>query len=84
MCVAALKGRGGAAAHAPYRMPLFPWVPLLALAGLLAVGIADLFDEDGRKGLAVSAAVAALAVVYWRVALRQSGRWAHRGPGAGA
>jgi amino acid transporter len=84
MCVAALKGRGGAAAHAPYRMPLFPWVPLLALAGLLAVGIADLFDDDGRKGLAVSAAVAALAVVYWRVALRRSGRWAHRGPGAGA
>ena len=36
MSLAALKGRRGVAAHAPYRMPLFPWIPLLALAGLLA------------------------------------------------
>jgi amino acid transporter len=82
MCLAALRGRAGAAAHAPYRMPLFPWVPILALLGLFALGTADLFDEDGRKGLMVSAAVAVLAVLYWRLALRPSGRWAHRGPGA--
>ena len=82
MCLAALKGRGGQAAHAPYHMPLFPWLPLLALAGLVAVGVADLLDAEGREGLMVSAAVAIAAVGYAKLVLSKSGRWAHRGPGA--
>jgi amino acid transporter len=83
MCLAALKGRQGVAAHAPYRMPLFPWIPLLALAGLLAVGAADLLTTDGRKGLLASAIVAVAALAYYGLAVRKNGRWAHRGPGAG-
>jgi amino acid transporter len=83
MCLAALKGRFGEAAHTAYRMPLFPWVPIAALLGLLAVGLADLLDADGRKGLMVSAGVVLAAVAYYQWGLRGAGRWAHRGPGAG-
>jgi amino acid transporter len=82
MSLAALKGRKGVAAHAPYRMPLFPWLPLLALMGLLAVGLADLLTPDGRAGLLASAVVAAAAIAYYWLVVRTSGRWAHRGPSA--
>ncbi len=83
MCLAALQGRrSGASAHAPYRMPGFPFTPVLALAALAAVGGADLFDPDGRKGLLASAVVAAVSVLYYRLVLRRRGGWMHRGPGA--
>jgi len=82
MCLAALKGRSGAAAHAPYRMPAFPLVPILALSALAAVGAADLFDPDGRKGLMAAAAAIVLAAAYYRLVVKPRGVWAHRGPGA--
>jgi amino acid transporter len=81
MCIAALKGRAGAAAHGPYRMPLYPLLPWLALATLGAVALADLLDAEGRDGLLVSAIVAALFAGYHRFVLRPRGTWAHRGPG---
>ena len=84
MCVAALKGRSSEATGAAWRMPLFPLGPILALAALAAVGAADLFDGDGRKGLMASAAVVMVSVGYYQLSLRAGGRWAHRGPGAGA
>jgi amino acid transporter len=82
MSLAALKGRSGEAAHTPYRMPLFPWIPVLALIGLFALWAAHLLDADGRKGLLVSGVVAAAAAAYYQLALKRGGRWAHRGPGA--
>ena len=82
MCLAALKARAGVAAHAPYRMPLFPLLPVLALAALTGVGLADLFDADGRKGLAASAVVVALSAICGRLARRSGAAWGHRGPGA--
>ncbi len=82
MCLAALRARRSGLA-APYRMPLFPWLPLLALAALAGVGLTDLLDADGRKGLLASAATVALAMLYYRLVLKPRGRWAHRGPGAG-
>lgn len=82
MCLAALKGRSGEAVHAPYRMPGFPLVPVLALMVLAAVGAADLFDADGRKGLMVSAAVVLAAAAYYWLLVKPRGVWAHRGPGA--
>ena len=83
MCLAALQGRrSGASAHAPYRMPGFPLLPVLALTALAAVGGADLFDPDGRKGLLASAVVIAASVLYYRLVLRRRGGWEHRGPGA--
>ena len=84
MCLAALQGRrSGESAHGPYRMPGFPLTPVLALLALAAVGGADLFDPDGRKGLLASGLVIAAAVAYYRLVLRRRGAWAHRGPGAG-
>ena len=80
MCVAAIRGRKGAAAHAVWRMPLFPLGPWLALAALLAVGVADLFDAEARKGLLATAATVVAAVGYYQLSLRMGGRWAHRGP----
>ena len=82
MCVSAIRGRGGAAAHAAWRMPLFPLGPWLALGALAALGVADLFDPDARKGLIATAATVILSVVYYRLSLRMGGRWAHRGPSA--
>ena len=80
MCVAAIRGRKGAAAHAAWRMPLFPLGPWLALTALIAVGVADLFDADARKGLMATAATVVAAIVYYQLSLRMGGRWAHRGP----
>lgn len=82
MCVAAIRGRSGAAAHAPWKMPLFPLGPWLALAALLAVGVADLFDPDARKGLVATAATVIVSVGYYQLSRRMGGRWAHRGPSA--
>jgi amino acid transporter len=83
MCLAALRGRRfGLTAQAPYRMPLFPLLPSLALAALIGVGVADLFDADGRKGVAASAVVVALSALYYRFVLKPRGAWGHRGPQA--
>jgi amino acid transporter len=82
MCVAAIRGRTGAAAHAAWRMPLFPLGPWLALVALFALGVADLFDPDARKGLMATAATAIGSVGYYRLALHEKGSWSHRGPSA--
>ena len=81
MCVAAIRGRAGSAAHALWRMPVFPWGPVLGLLALMAVGVADLFDPDARKGLMATAAIVIVSVGYYRLALHGRGRWAHKGPG---
>ena len=82
MGLAALRGRSEATAHGPYRMPLFPALPILALIALFGVALADLADPDGRKGLIASAVVAGGFALYYRLVLRRRGDWAHRGPGA--
>jgi amino acid transporter len=84
MCVAAIRGRGGPAAHAAWRMPLFPLGPWLALLALIAVGVADLFDADARKGLMATAATVIGSVGYYQLALRRRGSWSHKGPSSGA
>ena len=83
MCLAALRGRGSTP-PSPYQMPGFPALPLLALAALLAVGLADLFDPVGRQGVFASALTVAIAVLYYRLVVRRRGGWAHRGPTTGA
>ncbi|MGZ3313356.1 MAG: APC family permease [Caulobacteraceae bacterium] len=80
MCVAAIRGRAGAAAHAAWRMPLFPLGQWLALVALFAVGVADLFDAAARKGLMATAATVIASVGYYQLSLRLGGRWSHRGP----
>jgi amino acid transporter len=81
MCLAGLRARR-TETPGPYRMPLFPLLPWLALAGLVAVAWADLFDPVGREGVAASVATVALAVGYYLLVVRRTGRWAHRGPTA--
>jgi amino acid transporter len=80
MCVAAWRGRAILAVHAPYRMPLHPWPAIVALIALAGVGLADLLDPDGRKGVIASAVVAAGFAAYYCIALHGRGQWAHRGP----
>jgi amino acid transporter len=84
MCVAAIRGRSGAAAHAAWRMPLFPLGPWLALLALFAVGVADLFDPDARRGLMATAATVIVSVGYYRLALHGRERWSHKGPASEA
>ena len=81
MCVAAIRGRGGAAAHAAWRMPLYPLGPWLALAALIAVGVADLFDPDARKGLIATAVTVIVSVGYYRLALQGPWGLVTQGPG---
>ncbi len=83
MCLAALRGRrSGASAHAPYRMPGFPLIPICwRWPALAAVGTADLFDPDGREGLLASAVVIAASVLYYPS--RPASPWGMGAPGTG-
>jgi amino acid transporter len=82
LCLAVIKGRHtGASAHAPYRMPLYPLFPALALivlAGMVWMGLMD--PKTGRPGLLAAGGIVAISALYYFVALRGRGRWAHRGP----
>jgi amino acid transporter len=80
MCVAAIRGRAVIAAHAAWRMPVFPLGPVLGLLALMAVGVADLFDPDARRGLMATAAIVIVSVGYYRLALHGRGTWSHKGP----
>lgn len=83
MCLAALRARGRNA-RGVYHMPMFPLLPVLALTGLFATGMADLFDPVGREGLLASIVTVLLSVGYYMLVVRPRGRWAHRGPTADA
>lgn len=78
----ALMGRvRGTTAHAPYRMPWFPLVPLLALVALAFILVANWFDPDvGRKSLFANLGVVAVSILYYRFVLLRRGTWVLRGP----
>jgi amino acid transporter len=82
MAFAALAGRwNGAAAHAPYRMPLFPLAPLVTIAALLYVFWTNWWDlESGRPGLVATAAQMLLAAAYYVVVVKRRGPWIVRDP----
>jgi amino acid transporter len=82
LCVAVIAGRrGGATAHAGYRMPLYPLAPAVALIALAGVVWTSLGDEKvGRPGLLITLAVVILSGLLYYVVLRPKGAWAHRGP----
>ncbi|MGZ6039038.1 MAG: APC family permease [Phenylobacterium sp.] len=72
-----LHGRRRAAAPG-WKLPLWPWPPLLAL-GLLAVfALSSL--QDGALSFAVSVACAAGAAAYYQLVLRPRGGWRLAGP----
>jgi amino acid transporter len=82
VCLGALAGRvTGTTAHAPYQMPLFPLVPVLALLALGFIVYASWFDPlVGRPSLFANLAIIAAAVLYYRFVLLRRGAWILRGP----
>lgn len=82
MAFAALAGRWrGAAAHSPYRMPLFPLAPLVTIAALAYVFWTSWFDLDtGRPGLIATAAQMLLSAAYYILVVKRRGPWIVRDP----
>ncbi len=82
LCVAAIVGRRtGSTAHAAYKMPFFPWPPVLALIVLAYVIYTNLIDpKTGRLSLVADVVIVAASAVYYRFVLQRRGRWVLRGP----
>lgn len=82
LCLGVLFGRrNGATAHAAYRMPFVPALPVFGLAALGFVVYASWLDPDnGRPSLIISTALMIAAVIYYRVVLLRRGAWVLRGP----
>jgi len=82
MAFAALAGRWtGAAAHSPYRMPLFPAAPLVTIVALLYVFWTNWWDlETGRRGLIATAAQMLVAAAYYILVVKRRGPWIVRDP----
>jgi amino acid transporter len=85
VCLGALVGRrNGTTNHALYRMPLFPLVPLIALAGLGYVLYAAWLDPGtGRLSLIANGALIVAALFYYRFVLVRRRAWVLRGPDDG-
>jgi amino acid transporter len=71
VAIGAIVGRlTGATAHGPYRMPLFPLPPVLAIAAL-----AYITTKQTQKSLTVTGVTMLIGLVYWAVVIRpQKGR----------
>ena len=82
LCVAVIAGRRtGTTSHAFYRMPFYPWPPVVALIVLVYVLYTDVLDPDlGRPGLIATAVIIAASAAYYRLVLRRRGAWVLREP----
>ncbi|MBV8592784.1 MAG: APC family permease [Caulobacteraceae bacterium] len=82
LCLALLAGRRtGVTAGSFYRQPWAPLVAALTLVALAGVVWADWADpSEGRPGLFVSVAIAAVAALYYGIVLRRRGGWTLVGP----
>ena len=82
LCVAVIAGRRtGSTAHALYRMPLFPWPPLLALLVLAYVVYTNLLDpKTGQLSLLATLGIIVVSGLYYRLVLRRRGDWVLREP----
>ena len=82
LCVAVIAGRRtGSTAHALYRMPLFPWPPLLALLVLAYVVYTNLLDpKTGQLSLLATLGIILVSGLYYRLVLRRRGDWVLREP----
>jgi len=77
VCLASIFGRrSGASSAAHYRMPLYPFLPVVGLIALAYVLYTSWLDPElGRPSLLVNGAVIALAVAYYRLVLRRKREW---------
>ena len=84
LCVAAIMGRrNGMTAHAEYRMPLFPWPPILALAAFGYIIFTNVTDPaTGLASFLATAVVLIASSLYYQFILKRRGAWALRGPAA--
>jgi len=82
MCIAAIAGRrSNASNHAAYRMPFYPFWPVLGLLALAYVLYTSAFDpEVGRPSLIANAVVILVALGYYAVMFRRKGSWTLRDP----
>jgi len=77
IALAAMAGRrGGASAHAPYRMPLYPLAPAVTLLALAYVVWTSWLDVgEGRPGLIATVAQIAGSVLWYKLVLCRRGQW---------
>ncbi len=82
LCVAVLVGRRtGSTAHAAYRMPLYPWPPVLALIVLGYVVYTNCIDpKTGQPSLVVDLVIVVVSALYYQFVLRRRGSWVLREP----
>jgi amino acid transporter len=82
ICVAAIAGRrSGASDHAAYRMPLYPFWPVLGLLALAYVFYTSALDPSvGRPSLMLNAAIIVVSLIYYATVLRRGGGWTIRDP----
>jgi amino acid transporter len=65
VALAALVGRMvGASDHSPYRMPLWPVAPILALAALIYIT-----TQQTQTALLVTGATVLIGLVYWAIVI---------------
>ncbi len=82
LCVAVIVGRrSGTTNHAFYRMPFYPWPPVLALIVLAYVVYTDALDPKlGRPSLVATIVVIAVSAAYYKFILRRRGDWVLHAP----
>ncbi len=82
LCVAVIVGRRtGSTAHAAYRMPFFPWPPVLALLVLGYVIYTNCIDpKTGQPSLVVDVIIVAVSALYYQFVLKRRGQWVLREP----
>ena len=82
LCVASVVGRlTKKTDHAHYRMPFYPWPPVLGLVALAYVVYANYMDEAvGRPSLLATLVIMIISSAYYFIILRRRGSWALRGP----
>jgi amino acid transporter len=82
ICVAAIAGRrSGATNHAAYRMPLYPFWPVLSLIALAYVFYTSVLDPSvGRPSLITNAIIIVVSLAYYAFVHWRKGGWTLRGP----
>ena len=82
ICLASILGRqGGKSAGAQYRMPLYPFWPVVGLMALAYVLVISALDPElGQPSLIANGVLVVLALAYYRLVVRQKGLWLMTGP----
>jgi amino acid transporter len=82
LCLAVIVGRStGTTAHAAFRTPLHPVIPVLCLLALCGVVWFDLHDEAGAKGLGATLVAMGVGLFYYVLVLRRRPTFSYRVPG---